>query len=161
MWVPYFYSLVFFLFLASNTGSLLRCYYQYSGVGISQHAVLATLALSVPVTDRPAIPPATVLYALTLNSLAGRMPVSPSSKDSRRLANHEGNLEYTCHWHSHWHSTTNLWQVPFQGLIYVKTAIQGINGEDCEMRTKIKHLRSLMQDLGGDSRSLKHNFNIN
>lgn len=123
--VPYFYSFLFSLFLASDTDSSSRCYYQYSGVGASHYAALATLALSVLVTDRPAIPPATVLSALTLNSLVGWLPVSLSSKDTRILANHEGNLEYTCHWHRHWHSTTDQPKPALQGVILFQDSNTG------------------------------------
>ena len=45
--------------------------------------------------------------------------------------------------------TSQKWH--FKVRFYFRTAIQGIIGEYCEM---IKYLRSLMQDLGGDNRSL-------
>lgn len=94
-------SLLYSLVLFSNPRCPLR-FYQYSGDRASHYAAPTTLALSPLVTDRPAIVPATAQCALTLNSLAGRLPVSASSRNTRRLGSHEGNLEYTCHcqWHT-------------------------------------------------------------
>lgn len=67
---------------------LVLYFYQYSGDTASHYAVPTTLALSLVVTDRPAIVPE-LCSALTLNSLAGRLPVSVSSRDTRRLSSHE------------------------------------------------------------------------
>lgn len=89
-------SLLHFRVPFSNPSCPLR-FYQYSGDRASHYAAPTTLALSLLVTDRPAIVPATVQCALTLNSLAGRLPVSASSRNTRRLGSHEGNLESTCH----------------------------------------------------------------
>lgn len=89
-------SRLHFLVPFSNPSCPLR-FYQYSGDRASHYAAPTTLALSLLVTDRPAIVPATVQCALTLNSLAGRLPVSASSRNTRRLGSHEGNLESTCH----------------------------------------------------------------
>ena len=98
-WIVYSHiklSILHFLVLFSNPSCPLR-FYQYSGDKASHYAAPTTLALSLLVTDRPAIVPATLQCALTLNSLAGRLPVSASSRNTRRLGSHEGNLESTCH----------------------------------------------------------------
>lgn len=102
-------SLCIHLVPFSNASCPLR-FYQYSGDRASHYAAPTTLALSPLLTDRPAIVPATVQCALTLNSLAGCLPVSASSRNTRRLSSHEGNLVSTCH--GQWHPTQSLWNVP-------------------------------------------------
>lgn len=67
---------------------LVLYFYQYSGDTASHYAAQTTLALSLLVTDRPAIV-SELCSALTLNSLAGRLPASVSSRDTRRLSSHE------------------------------------------------------------------------
>lgn len=98
-----------FLVPLSNPSCPLR-FYQYSGDRASHYAAPTTLALSLLVTDRPAIVPATVQCALTLNSLAGRLPVSVSSRNTRRLGSHEGSTESTCHCQQH--TTCSPWNPP-------------------------------------------------
>lgn len=102
-----------------------RCplrFYQYSGDGASHYAAQTTLALSLLVTDRPAIVPAIVQCALTLNSLAGCLPVSASSRNTRRLCSHKGILENTCH--CQWHTTQSPGSPPTEPWLQLLTALQ-------------------------------------
>lgn len=119
-------SLLHFLVPFSNPSCPLR-FYQYSGDRASHYAAPTTLALSLLVTDRPAIVPATVRCALTLNSLAGRLPVSASSRNTRRLGSHEGNLESTCH--CQWHTAQSPWNPPPEPLLQLITALQRNEGK--------------------------------
>lgn len=108
------------LFPFSTASCPLR-FYQYSGDRASHYAAPTTLALSLLVTDRPAIVPATVQRALTLNSLAGRLPVPASSRNTRRLGSHEGDLESTCH--RQWQTTRSPWNPPPEPLLHALRAL--------------------------------------
>lgn len=119
-------SLLHSLVPFSNPSCPLR-FYQHSGDRASHYAAPTTLALSLLVTDRPAIVAATVQCALTLNSLAGRLPVYASSRSTRRLGSHEGNLENTCH--CQWHTTQSPWNQPPEPLLQLVTALQRSEGK--------------------------------
>lgn len=114
-------NLLRFLVPFSNPSCPLR-FYQYSGDRASHYAAPTTLALSLLVTDRPAIVPATVQCALTLNSLAGRLPVPASSRNTRRLGSHEGSPESTCHCQQH--TTRSPSNPPPEPRLHLLTTLQ-------------------------------------
>lgn len=138
----------------SNPSCPLR-FYQYSGDRASHYAAPTTLALSLLVTDRPAIVPATVQCALTLNSLAGRLPASASSGNTRRLSSHEGNLESTCHWQ--WQTTRSPWNPRPKLLLCLLTALYA-NERKYDIKRKCMYSHNLMPGLDVDSQYLKWDF---
>lgn len=121
--------------------------YRHSGVRASHYAVPTTLALSLLVTDRPAIVPATEQRALTLSSLAGRLPVSASSRNTRRL----GSTESTCRRRRR--SARHPWNPAPEARRHCLAATEGKYTE--------RYSRNWTTDLDVDSRCLKCDFDSN
>lgn len=95
-----------------------------------------------------------VCYALTLNSLAGRLPVSVSSRDTRRLGSHEGYSESTCQ--CQWEVTKGPWNR--KPLLHLLKALQ-------RNETKLEHSitrwysHNLMPGLDVGSQYLEYDIN--
>lgn len=149
-------NLLCFLGQFSNPSCPLR-FYQYSGDRASHYAAPTTLALSLLVTDRPAIVPATVQCALTLNSLAGRLPVSASSRNTRRLGRHEDSTESTCH--CQLHTIWSPWNPPPEPQPHLLTTSK--KGGEVWQWITVRYLHNLMTDLDVDSQCLKCDFDNN